>query len=73
MGVAERICTQIASQCQPAVTQTLRRTVTVSVGVATLTPHCCTLEQLVKAADQAMYEAKQNGKNQVSCNLRHCA
>ena len=73
MGVAERICTQIKTQCQPAMTPALQRAVTVSVGVATLTPYCSTLEQLVEAADQAMYQSKQNGKNQVSCNLRHCA
>ncbi|MEO1591742.1 MAG: GGDEF domain-containing protein [Cyanobacteria bacterium J06632_22] len=71
LGVADRICTQIAAQCQPTVTPTLQRAVTVSVGVATLAPQCSTLEQLIEAADQAMYQAKQAGKNQVRCSLRH--
>ena len=39
--------------------------VTVSVGVATLRVECCSLEVLVDAADRAMYQAKENGRNQV--------
>lgn len=38
--------------------------VTVSMGLATLWPHL-TLTQLIKRADQALYQAKNNGRNQV--------
>lgn len=39
--------------------------ITVSIGVATLPDHAKSWEELVKAADQAMYVAKKSGRNQV--------
>ena len=62
---AERIRALIEEQCQPAATPGLQRAVTVSIGVATLTPERQTLEALVEAADKAMYQAKRSGKNRV--------
>ncbi len=50
-----------------------RRPVTVSLGVATLTPeaHCYT--QLVQDADHALYAAKQAGRNRVEHREDHAA
>ncbi len=41
-------------------------TITVSMGVATITPDISNLAQLIQRADQAQYQAKQNGRNQVA-------
>ncbi len=43
-----------------------RLQVTVSIGVATRDDKNTTPEQLIKAADQALYKAKKGGRNQVS-------
>lgn len=40
-------------------------TVTISVGVATFGGPCNTLDHLLKCADQALYQAKGKGRNQV--------
>jgi len=39
--------------------------VTISIGVAAFPQHGETTEQLLKAADQALYRAKENGRNRV--------
>ncbi|MEO6988562.1 MAG: sensor domain-containing diguanylate cyclase [Aquihabitans sp.] len=44
---------------------TPRRPVTISVGVTTSPDHAATSQDLVRAADEAMYEAKRQGRNQV--------
>jgi diguanylate cyclase (GGDEF)-like protein len=44
----------------------VRRQVTVSVGVAALNGDIQTLEELIEAADEAMYRAKRAGKNRVA-------
>jgi diguanylate cyclase (GGDEF)-like protein len=41
------------------------RQITASFGVATCGPHIKSLSELVAAADQALYTAKQNGRNRV--------
>lgn len=40
---------------------------TVSIGVASFPQHGGTVEELIAAADQAMYEAKKQGRNRVVC------
>lgn len=40
--------------------------VTISVGVSTLSPVVNTAEQIIWAADRALYEAKHEGKNRIS-------
>ena len=40
--------------------------VTISIGVAALSTDIQTMDQLMKAADQALYDAKHNGRNRVS-------
>lgn len=47
----------------PSADSTLR--VTVSVGVAVFGPHGVSLDQLLAAADRALYQAKSAGRNQV--------
>ena len=42
-----------------------RRNLTVSIGVATRLPHACEPQSLLNRADQALYLAKQNGRNRV--------
>ncbi len=63
--VAERIRMQIAEAAFPTGQGDQTIEVTVSVGVAGLTPGVDTMETLMKRADQALYEAKNGGRNRV--------
>jgi diguanylate cyclase (GGDEF)-like protein len=62
----ERIRLQVEDRCSPLGDNPVRRQVTVSAGVATLTDRVQTLEELIEAADEAMYRAKRAGKNRVA-------
>ncbi len=62
----ERIRLKIEDRCSPVDDNPVRRQVTVSVGVAALTDSTQTLEELIEAADEAMYRAKSAGKNRVA-------
>jgi diguanylate cyclase (GGDEF)-like protein/PAS domain S-box-containing protein len=44
--------------------------ITASIGVAAYPQHGTTVEELIRAADQALYTAKQKGRNRVCVNLR---
>jgi len=57
--IAERIRHRIESTRFP------HRQVTVSVGIATLSPEVYSVEQIIEAADAALFEAKKTGKNTV--------
>ncbi|MBF0340843.1 MAG: diguanylate cyclase, partial [Magnetococcales bacterium] len=67
-AVAERILTAIRSLRLPHAQSKVADHVTVSIGIAALTP---TMEKrtldLITMADQALYQAKQNGRNQAVC------
>ena len=63
--VAERIRSTVEASCSPNREASLFRQVTVSAGVASLTPEMKTLNDLIKEADRAMYRAKSAGKNGV--------
>lgn len=63
--VAERIRLAVESRCSPQGILTLRRQITVSLGIAVLIDQNETLEQIIEAADGAMYQAKQMGKNRI--------
>lgn len=41
-------------------------TITASIGVATFLEHSTNMEELLELADQAMYQSKRNGRNQVT-------
>jgi len=62
LEVAERLREHVALMHVPF---NLKQPITVSIGVATLPRHAMKPETLVEAADQALYAAKQAGKNQV--------
>lgn len=57
--IAERIRQKIEA------TQFPNRKVTVSIGIASCSHIVCTPPEIIKAADQALYEAKRRGRNNV--------
>ncbi|HUA56687.1 MAG TPA: diguanylate cyclase [Candidatus Sulfotelmatobacter sp.] len=61
--IAEKIRKRVGDA--PIVTKAGPLRVTVSVGVASLDPAMTTFGELLKAADVALYIAKQNGRNRV--------
>ncbi|WP_083670544.1 diguanylate cyclase domain-containing protein [Singulisphaera sp. GP187] len=64
--VAERACTAVAALRIPH-EGAARGIVTVSIGIAAIAPSpWATAEQLLEAADVALYQAKNNGRNQVA-------
>lgn len=63
LQLAERLRSNIGST--PIETSAGPLHVTVSVGVAALSPEMTRLEQLLHAADQKLYEAKERGRNRV--------
>ncbi len=64
--VAERIRKAIESRCIEHPSSKVSKCVTVSIGVATITPNeNQSKEILVKRADEALYEAKRKGRNRV--------
>jgi diguanylate cyclase (GGDEF)-like protein len=67
--IAERLRTQIAATPMAGDGKSSRsgRRVTVSIGVAAARPGCVTTEELIGAADAALYAAKQAGRNRVRC------
>jgi len=72
---AERLRGEIEKRCGATVAERIRKDfdktardipgVTVSIGVASYPEHATETEGLIKAADDAMYAAKNAGKNQV--------
>ena len=70
-NLAQRICHRIAIACTPQVHPELHRCITVSIGLAALKNSTKTLEELIEAADQELYRAKQAGRNQVYFNQIH--
>lgn len=61
--MAERLRREIAAH--PIVTASQPILATVSIGIATRSPEVCNVSQLMRAADQALYEAKRAGRNRV--------
>lgn len=64
-GIAERVRSMVEDFCSSFADRRIKKSVTVSVGVASLGADGHTAEILVKAADARMYEAKRLGKNRV--------
>lgn len=66
LEVAMKMCSQVEAQHIPHKSSKIADHLTISVGVATAVPERGSQpETLVAAADQALYEAKNNGRNQV--------
>ncbi len=62
---AERVRARIERACGPAIREVPDMVVTVSIGVATLTPQVTTTLELIDRADQSLYRAKRDGRNRV--------
>jgi len=60
-AVAEKLRRVVAEYQFPGVP----RAVTISLGIADCPTHAATRDELVRAADEALYAAKQNGRNRV--------
>jgi diguanylate cyclase (GGDEF)-like protein/PAS domain S-box-containing protein len=69
LEVAERFCKSVAATTLP-MEQGLPLQVTISIGVASLTVSTPNLDTLLSNADQALYDAKHQGRNRV-CVLDH--
>jgi diguanylate cyclase (GGDEF)-like protein len=61
LNLAERI--RLAVQDKPLVAAGISLRLTVSIGIAEKSPKHGNIDQLIKAADEALYRAKQNGRN----------
>ncbi len=61
--LAEKIRKLIA-ECDAGILQHI----TVSIGVSNVNPNCKNLETSINSADEALYQAKENGRNRVCCD-----
>lgn len=66
--LAERICDSVAAM-DVQLNETTKLACTISIGIATLTPNCTTFKHLLINADQALYRAKDAGRNCVRGNM----
>jgi two-component system, sensor histidine kinase LadS len=64
--VAERVRHRIEVECTPEYDASLHANITVSLGIATLASGTHVLDDLLEAADAAMYRSKRLGKNRLS-------
>jgi len=69
LPLAERVRTTIAELPFRGATQSDRVQLTVSIGVAGLPAHAKTKSELIERADQALYLAKEEGRNRVGVSL----
>ncbi|ARU32208.1 diguanylate cyclase [Sulfuriferula sp. AH1] len=60
--LAERLCSAVAAR-QIAISDSVMLSCTISIGMATLSPFCSSFKQLLIDADQALYLAKDAGRN----------
>ena len=66
--VAEHIHQQIALLTIPHKASKVAKHITLSIGIAIAKPeHPCSPEQLIKVADDALYQVKNNGRNATIC------
>lgn len=67
--LAERVRTAIAELPFRGATDTHQVSLTVSIGIAGMPAHAKTKSELIERADQALYLAKEEGRNRVSVSL----
>jgi diguanylate cyclase (GGDEF)-like protein len=65
LRLAERIRLKIEDECGPAVREVDGMRVTVSLGLQMVNPGVAEMKDLIDEADQALYQAKRNGRNRV--------
>jgi diguanylate cyclase (GGDEF)-like protein len=63
--IAEKLCNIIARTPFPREKMLVHQKVTISVGVAAYPGDAQTPQELIRSADIALYQAKQNGRNRV--------
>ena len=64
--VAMRSCSEVERRCSPENEPSIERRITVTLGVASLLPDTVSLQDLLRAANEEMYRAKQAaGKNRI--------
>jgi diguanylate cyclase (GGDEF)-like protein/PAS domain S-box-containing protein len=64
IGVAERIAANLIEKiAQPIRIATVESTVSASIGISLYPQHGSTAEELIRVADDAMYQVKRRGKN----------
>lgn len=68
VSVAERLRKKVHEK--PILTRKGKCTVTISLGIAELKPGTSTLNELIGNADEALYQAKNKGRNNVSISVR---
>jgi len=64
--VAERIRTAVSKMSMPQVKEKPLPQITVSLGIAVYPEHGGSLEELLQAADRALYESKRAGRNRTT-------
>ncbi|MEN6571168.1 MAG: diguanylate cyclase [Anaerolineaceae bacterium] len=67
-AIAERLRSVVADT--PIHTDAADLTVTISLGVTTLSTEIKTIEDMITAADLALYSAKNNGRNKVATQIK---
>lgn len=67
MELAQRLCSVVAGlQINTGIPDLIK--CTVSIGIASLAPGSSSFEQLMIEADKALYQAKESGRNCISCS-----
>jgi len=66
LAVADKLRRTIEERCRGSLGDLAGLHVTISIGAATCSGETATLADLVERADQALYEAKANGRNRVA-------
>jgi len=65
--LAERIRKDVEKFCRPEVNKEIPVPVTISMGIASFPDDASNKEGLIQKTDEALYKAKQAGKNKVCC------
>ena len=66
--LAERIRKSIAINESLLEEINVRVNVTVSIGLSSMTPEDNIIQNILRRADLALFQAKENGRNQLSCS-----